>query len=78
MTNYLDDMKALNVQGRTVAVMGNGTWAPMSAKQIEAKISEMKNMTLLTENFAMKSALKAEQMDEIDALVEKIAESITA
>ena len=78
MTNYLDDMKALNVQGRTVAVMGNGTWAPMSAKQIEAKIREMKNMTLLTENFVMKSALKSEQMDEIDALVEKIAESITA
>ena len=78
MANYLDDMKALNVQGRTVAVLGNGTWAPMSAKQIEAKISEMKNMTLLTENFALKSSLKPEQMEEMDMLVGKIAESITA
>ncbi len=76
MANYLDDMKALNVQGRTVAVLGNGTWAPMSAKQIEAKISEMKNMTLLTENFALKSSLKPEQMEEMDALARRIAESL--
>ena len=48
MANYLDDMKALNVQNRTVAVLGNGTWAPMSAKLMEAKIGEMKNMTILT------------------------------
>lgn len=73
MANYLDDMKALNVQNRTVAVMGNGTWAPLSAKQMEEKISGMKNMTLLTENFVMKSALKKSQMDELDELVEKLA-----
>lgn len=76
MANYLEDMKALNVQGRTVAVLGNGTWAPMSAKQIEAKISEMKNMTLLTENFALKSSLKPEQMDEMDTLANEIAKSV--
>lgn len=73
MVNYLDDMKALNVQNRTVAVMGNGTWAPTSAKQMEEKLKDMKNMTLLTENFAMKSSLKDEQMGTMDELVEKLA-----
>lgn len=76
MANYLDDMKALNVQNRTVAVMGNGTWAPMSAKQMEEKISGMKNMTLLTENFVMKSALKKSQLEELDALAGKLAEGV--
>lgn len=76
MANYLDDMKALNVQNRTVAVLGNGTWAPMSAKLMEAKISEMKNMTLLTENFAMKSSLKMGQMEEMEELAGKIAAGI--
>ena len=71
MANYLDDMKALNVQNRTVAVLGNGTWAPMSAKLMEAKIGEMKNMTILTENFAMKSSLKDSQMEEMDVLARK-------
>ena len=76
MANYLDDMKALNIQNRTVAVLGNGTWAPMSAKLIEAKISEMKNMTLLTENFAIKSALKETQLGALDELVGKLAGEI--
>jgi flavorubredoxin len=69
-------MKALNIQNRTVAVLGNGTWAPMSAKLIEAKISEMKNMTLLTENFAIKSALKETQLGALDELVGKLAGEI--
>lgn len=76
MANYLDDMKALNVQNRTVAVLGNGTWAPMSAKLMEAKISEMKKMTILTENLCMKSSLKMEQMEAMDELTGKLAESI--
>ena len=74
--NYLDDMKALNVQNRTVAVLGNGTWAPMSAKLMEAKIGEMKNMTILTENFAMKSSLKDSQMEEMDVLAARLAKEI--
>ena len=76
MANYLDDMKALNIQNRTVAVLGNGSWAPMSAKLIEAKISEMKNMTQLTENCTIKSALKAEQLDVLDELAAKLAEEV--
>ena len=76
MSSLLEDMKALSVQGRTVAVLGNGTWAPMSAKQMEAKIGEMKNMTLLTDNFAVKSALKDSQINEMDELAKKLAKSI--
>jgi hypothetical protein len=48
----------------------------MSAKLIEAKISEMKNMTLLTENFAIKSALKETQLGALDELVGKLAGEI--
>lgn len=76
MANYLEDMKALSVQNRTVAVLGNGTWAAQSAKQMEAKLSEMKNITLLTENFAIKSSLKEEQMDGLKEICNKIAESL--
>ena len=76
MANYLDDMKALNVQNRTVAVLGNGTWAPMSAKLMEVKIGEMKNMTILTENFAMKSSLKDSQMEEMNVLAARLAKEI--
>ena len=76
MANYLDDMKELNVQNRKVAVLGHGTWAPMSAKLMEAKFGEMKNMTILTENFAMKSSLKDSQMEEMNVLAARLAKEI--
>lgn len=76
MANYIEDMKALSVQNRTVAVIGNGSWAPQSAKLMEAKLSELKNITLLTDNFAVKSALHTEQMDLLQELCDKIVASI--
>ena len=48
----------------------------MSAKLMEAKIGEMKNMTILTENFAMKSSLKDSQMEEMDVLAARLAKEI--
>ena len=78
MANYLEDMKALMAQGRTVAVLGNGSWAPQSAKLMEAKLAELKNMTLLTENFAVKSALHDSQMEQLQELCTKITDSVNA
>ena len=66
------------VQGRTVAVLGNGSWAPQSAKLMEAKLAELKNMTLLTENFAVKSALHDSQMEQLQELCTKITDSVNA
>ncbi len=68
MDNYLEDMKALALQNRTVAVLGNGTWAPQSTKLITSKIGEMKNMRLLAGSVTIKSAVKDSQMEEIISL----------
>ena len=76
--SFVEDMKALMVQGRTVAVLGNGSWAPQSAKLMEAKLAELKNMTLLTENFAVKSALHVLQMEQLQELCTKITDSVNA
>lgn len=77
MSNLLEDMNALGIKNRTVAVLGNGTWAPTSAKLIEARLAEMKGMTLLTENFAVKSALQDDQLEDLDELCAKITETLT-
>ena len=76
MSNLLEDMNALGIKNRTVAVLGNGTWAPTSAKLIEARLAEMKGMTLLTENFAVISALQDDQLEDLDELCAKIAETL--
>lgn len=76
MDNYLEDMKALALQNRTVAVLGNGTWAPQSTKLISAKVGEMKNMRLLDGAVTIKSAVKESQMEEITSLAGQIAEEV--
>ncbi len=76
MDNYLEDMKALVLQNRTVAVLGNGTWAPQSTKLITSKIGEMKNMRLLAGSVTIKSAVKDSQMEEIISLAGQIAEEV--
>ena len=77
MSNLLEDMNALGIKNRTVAVLGNGTWAPTSAKLMEARLAEMKGMILLTENFAVKSALQDDQLEDLDELCAKITETLT-
>lgn len=76
MDNYLEDMKALFLQNRTIAVLGNGSWAPQATKLISAKIKEMKNMRLLEASVTIKSSLKEAQLEELNSLSRQIAEEV--
>ena len=76
MDNYLEDMKALSLQNRTIAVLGNGSWAPQATKLISAKIKEMKNMRLLEASVTIKSSLKEAQLEELTSLSRQIAEEV--
>ena len=76
MHSYLEDMKALSLQNRTIAVLGNGTWAPQSSKLISAKIGEMKNMRLLDLAITIKSSVKDSHMEEIQSLARQIAAEV--
>ena len=73
MDNYLEDMKALSLQNRTIAVLGNGSWAPQATKLISAKIKEMKNMRLLEASVTIKSSLKEAQLEELNSLSRQIS-----
>lgn len=76
MENYIADMKALNLQNRTIAVMDNGTWASTAGKQIVKEVSEMKNMRVIDKVFSIKSAMNKEQMEDFDDFANKIIESM--
>lgn len=76
MDNYLEDMKALSLQNRTIAALGNGSWAPQATKLISAKIKEMKNMRLLEASVTIKSSLKEAQLEELNSLSRQIAEEV--
>lgn len=77
MHNFLIDMKALNVQNRTIALVENGSWACKSGDLMQAFINdELKNMTVLNERVSMASSLGSDKVPELDHLVDAILESM--
>jgi len=74
--NFIRDMKALNLQKRTVAIIENGTWAPRSGQLMRQLLGEMKEMNVLENEVLIKSSMKEENVDGMDALANSIIESI--
>lgn len=78
MHNYLMDMKALNLQNRTFAIVENGSWACKSGDLMEKFLNEeLKNMTVLSQRLSLASSLKAEKADELEVLADAIIESMS-
>ncbi|MGI6499563.1 MAG: FprA family A-type flavoprotein [Anaerostipes sp.] len=76
MHNFLMDMKALNLQNRTFALIENGSWACKSGDLMQKFIdNEMKNMTVLNERLSLASSMHTEKETELDALVNGIMDS---
>lgn len=76
MENFLMDMKALNLQNRTVALMDNGTWGPVAARQMRQHLEGMKEMRILEQSICLKSTLKSSQMEEINGMRDALTASL--
>lgn len=75
--DYLQDMKALNLQNRTFALMENGSWAPNSGKLMRNFLDEeMKLMTVLNEGVSLTSSMNETNEAEMDEMVDAILESM--
>ncbi len=73
MDEVLRDLVSHNIQNRTAAVIENGSWAPMSGKQMRELLGGAKNMTILEGGVTIKSSLTKEQFEDIDRLADAIA-----
>lgn len=77
MHNFLMDMKALNMQNRTFALIENGSWACKSGDLMQKFIDEeLKNMTVLNERLSIASSMGADKNIELDALADAIIDSM--
>ena len=76
MENALHDIVAHNLQNRTLAIVENGSWAATSGGLMRELLGKLKNCTILEEGVSLKSALKAEQLHDVDALVAAIVDSL--
>lgn len=75
METVLTDLKNHNLQNRTVAIMQNGSWAPVSGKLMKDIFLSMKNMNIIESQVNIKSSMKEEQLVQIENLATEICNS---
>lgn len=76
MENLLHEIAAHNLQNRKIAIMQNGSWAPVSGKLIEEILAPLKNIEYIGEKVTLKSSMKTGQNEEIDKLADAICASM--
>lgn len=76
MHNYLMDMKALNLQNRTFALIENGSWATQSGRLMGEFLDGMKKMNVLDDKMSLVSSMKEDNVVDMDALVDSVIESM--
>ena len=60
-------------KGMKVALVENGTWAPMAAKHMRAVLDTMKNMQTLDRQVTIRSAMNAKNREELAELAQALA-----
>lgn len=75
MEEFLHHLKGKNYQKRKAALIENGSWAPMAAKQMRAVLETMKEIEIVEPVISMKSALSDANREEIKTLAEALHRS---
>ena len=72
MKTFIHHLTERNFQNRTVAMMENGTWAPVAAKVMTKMFESSKNLTFTQNNVKILSALSDESKAQIEALAQEL------
>lgn len=76
MENLLHDITAHNLQNRTIALIDNGSWAAICAKQMKEELLKLKNCEFLEPTISIKSSLTEAQLAEINDLAAQITATL--
>ena len=72
MKEFLHHLTERNYQNRTVAMMENGSWAPVANKFMMKMLEGSKNITYTENNVRILSALNADSTAQIEALAQEL------
>ena len=72
METFLNILKSKNYQKRTVAIMENGSWAPMAARAMKASLETMKQIEILEPVVSIKSAMNDENVEQMKKVVKEL------
>lgn len=72
MEDFLHHLKSKTYRKRTVALMENGSWAPVAAKNMRAVLEQMKDITICDKVVTIKSAMKESTIADMEALADEL------
>lgn len=73
--DFLYHLKIKNYQSRRVALIENGTWAPMAGKKMKEYFEGMKNITLCDTAVTVKSTLNEISAEQLKALADELSDN---
>ena len=76
MENLVHDIANHNLQNRRIALIENGSWAPASAGLMRRALAGLKGTEFIGNSMTIMSALKDNQLSELDALADAIVASM--
>ncbi len=75
MEDFLSRLKSKNYQKRKVGIIENGSWAPTAAKSMKALLEGAKQLSIAEPVVTIKSAMKAEDLPQMEALAEELLQA---
>ncbi len=78
MRAFIEHLTERGYQNRTVALMENGSWAPLAAKTMLAMLEPCKNITYAKTTVRLLSALSDESRKQIDELSDELCKDYIA
>ncbi len=73
METLLLEIKAHLLQNRKAYILDNGSWGAVAGRKMEEILLSLKGFEVDEERISLKSALKEDQLEKMQALVEKIS-----
>ena len=72
MEDFLSHLKAKNFQKRTVALIENGSWAPVAAKKMQEYLASMKEIAICEPVVTIRSSMKEDTLIRLEELAEEL------
>lgn len=72
MREFLEELIERNFQNRTVALIENGSWAPVAARTIKKKLENSKNLKFIEPVITVRAALNEESKRQIEVLADEL------
>jgi len=78
MREFINHLTERNYQNRTVALIENGSWAPMAVKVMKALFEKSKSITFVEPTVKIMSALNENSLNQLDEMCKELCKEYMA